>query len=185
MPVELPALFLSLPRTPAVAVGIPLTFGIASGFITKTSVNTWYETLRKPVGEPPRWLFPTAWTFLYLSMGYASHLLVNVHDVASLASPLRTAAKEAIQLYWAQFALNMAWTPLFFGAKKPLLALLDISLLTPLTYVLTAKAYELDPRTAYAFVPYCLWLTYATYLNGSIVWLNGGKKKANELEKEL
>lgn len=55
---------------------------------------------------------------------------------------------------------------LFFGAHKPFAALLDISCLTPLVYTLTAKAYKLDYRTAYVFVPYCAWLTYATYLNG-------------------
>lgn len=55
---------------------------------------------------------------------------------------------------------------LFFGAHKPFAALLDISCLTPLVYTLTAKAYKLDYRTACVFVPYCAWLTYATYLNG-------------------
>lgn len=67
----------------------------------------------------------------------------------------------------SQFALNMAWTPLFFGARLPLPALFDIALLSPVTYVLTAQAYKIDPRTAIAFVPYCAWLSYATYLNGA------------------
>ncbi|GAA6004212.1 hypothetical protein JCM10207_002485 [Rhodosporidiobolus poonsookiae] len=180
MPVVLPSLFYDLPRMPAVAVGLPLAFGMASGFITQRSVNTWYDSLRKPVGEPPRWAFPAAWTCLYLGMGYASHLLVNVHDSAPLGSALRAAADTAIKLYWGQFALNMAWTPLFFGARAPLVALLDISLLTPLTYLLTAKAYELDPRTVYVFGPYCAWLTYATYLNGAFWWLNSGKKQVEK-----
>ncbi|GAA5955991.1 hypothetical protein JCM10213_006528 [Rhodosporidiobolus nylandii] len=185
MPVQLPSLFYSLPRNPAVAVGLPLAFGMASGFITQSSVKTWYPSLRKPVGEPPRWAFPTAWTLLYLGMGYASHLLINVHDAAPAGTALKAAADYAIKLYWSQFALNMAWTPLFFGAKKPLAALFDISLLTPLTYVLTSKAYQLDPRTAYALVPYCAWLTYASYLNASIWWLNGGKARVNDVKKDL
>jgi tryptophan-rich sensory protein len=50
--------------------------------------------------------------------------------------------------------------------RKPLLALLDISLLTPCAFLLTSKAYQVDPRTAYCLVPYCAWLSYATYLNG-------------------
>ena len=52
--------------------------------------------------------------------------------------------------------------------RKPLLALLDISLLTPCAFLLTSKAYHVDPRTAYCLVPYCAWLSYATYLNGKL-----------------
>lgn len=52
--------------------------------------------------------------------------------------------------------------------RKPLLALLDISLLTPCAFLLTSKAYQVDPRTAYCLVPYCAWLSYATYLNGKL-----------------
>jgi hypothetical protein len=66
-----------------------------------------------------------------------------------------------------QFALNMAWTPLFFGLRLPLPALFDIVPLTGVTYTLAAVAYKVDPRTAIAFVPYCAWLSFATYLNGS------------------
>ncbi|GAA5992544.1 hypothetical protein JCM11641_004539 [Rhodosporidiobolus odoratus] len=186
MPIEpFPAILYSLPRNSAVAVGIPLAFGMASGLITRSSVKTWYPTLNKPPGEPPRWLFPTAWTFLYLSMGYASHLLVRAHDPAAVGSIAKAGASRAVKLYWAQFGLNMLWTPIFFGAQKPLLSLLDISLLTPLTYVLTAQAYKVDPRTAFAFVPYCAWLSYATYLNAGVWWLNGGKDKVDEVKKDL
>ena len=68
----------------------------------------------------------------------------------------------------------MAWTPLFFGAKKTLLALADILLLTPTVYALTYYSYQVDPRTAIAFVPYSLWTTYATWLNAGVWWLNFG-----------
>ncbi|CEQ40111.1 SPOSA6832_01701, partial [Sporobolomyces salmonicolor] len=190
MPVELPALFYAIPRNPAIAVGLPLAFGMASGFITKNSVNTWYPTLKKPAvshlvintseldecvtdeldlrnqGEPPRWAFPAAWTFLYCSMGLASHLIIKNFDGALPGSAPNVTADIALKLYWGQFGLNMLWTPLFFGLHKLGLALADISLLTPTTYALTYQAYKVDPRTAFALVPYCAWLSYATYLNG-------------------
>jgi hypothetical protein len=107
-----------------------------------------------------------------------------------------------------QFALNMAWTPLFFGLRLPLPALFDIVPLTGVTYTLAAVAYKVDPRTAIAFVPYCAWLSFATYLNGSffsffdvflplsrssprffrsasIWWLNGGKSQVKDVKKDL
>ncbi|GAA5966238.1 hypothetical protein JCM21900_000077 [Sporobolomyces salmonicolor] len=150
MPVELPALFYVIPRNPAIAVGLPLAFGMASGFITKNSVNTWYPTLKKPAGEPPRWAFPAAWTFLYCSMGLASHLIITNFDGALPGSALKVTADLALKLYWGQLGLNMLWTPLFFGLHKMGLALADISLLTPTTYALTYQAYKVDPRTAFA-----------------------------------
>lgn len=51
--------------------------------------------------------------------------------------------------------------------KQPFYALLDILPLTASTYALTAKAYKVDPRTIYLLLPYCAWLTYASYLNGT------------------
>ncbi len=68
----------------------------------------------------------------------------------------------------------MAWTPLFFGAKKTLAAFVDLLVLTPTVYALTYYSYQVDPRTAIAFVPYSLWTSYATYLSGSVWWLNYG-----------
>ncbi|GAA5934294.1 TspO/MBR family protein [Sporobolomyces koalae] len=166
MPIQLPSLFYDIARTPAVAVGIPLVFGMLNGRITKTSVNTWYPTLRRPAIEPPRWAFPVCWTALYVAMGLASHLLVKKHDAALPGSPLKAAADHAFKLYWLQFALNQAWTPLFFGFKQVGLAFLDIGLLTSTTFALTYEAYKVDPRTAYLLVPYCAWLSLASYLNG-------------------
>lgn len=52
--------------------------------------------------------------------------------------------------------------------KQPFYALLDILPLTASTYALTAKAYKVDPRTIYLLLPYCAWLTYASYLNGKL-----------------
>ncbi|BGP49972.1 hypothetical protein JCM10450v2_005877 [Rhodotorula kratochvilovae] len=181
----LPPVLIQLPRNPAIAVGLPLAFGMASGFFTKTSVETWYQNLRRPPGQPPRWAFPVVWTALYLGMGAASHLLVKAFDGAVVGSATSRAAETALKLYWGQFALNMVWTPLFFGLHKPLLALFDISLLTPTAYVLAAKAYKVDPRTAFAFFPYCAWLTYASYLNAGFWWLNEGKATVAKAKKDL
>ncbi|GAA6020894.1 hypothetical protein JCM11491_000056, partial [Sporobolomyces phaffii] len=165
MPVQLPSLFYEISRMPAVAVGLPLAFGMLNGKITQSTVNTWYPTLRRPAIEPPRWAFPVAWTCLYLSMGLASHLIVKKYDAALPGSPLKLVADRALKLYWLQFALNQAWTPLFFGLKQMGLALVDIGFLTTATYALTYEAYKVDPRTSYLLVPYCAWLSFASYLN--------------------
>ncbi|KAM0751356.1 TspO/MBR-related protein [Meredithblackwellia eburnea MCA 4105] len=187
MPVELPVIFFSVIRNPAVAVGIPLVFGMASGLITKTAIKTWYKDLKKPPLQPPPPVFPVAWSILYASMGLASHLLVKAYDSQLPGTELKQAADLAIKLYWSQFAFNMAWTPLFFGMKLILPALGDITVLTSLVYYMTYIAHQVDPRTTFLLAPYCGWLSFATYLNGGIWFLNFFPKKGDTSDgkKEL
>lgn len=54
---------------------------------------------------------------LYAGMGWAAHIAVKALDTSPHLS-VRKAASNALVLWYAQFAINMAWTPLFFGAKK-------------------------------------------------------------------
>ncbi|TNY18439.1 TspO/MBR-related protein [Rhodotorula diobovata] len=184
MPFTLPPILLQLPRNPAIAVGLPLVLGMADGQVTKSSLQSWYPSLTQPAGEPPRWAFPVVWTTLYVGMGFASHVLVKALDTAIIGSPTSRLAMSALKLYWAQLALNLAWTPLFFGLRNPLLGLADILPLTATTYALAGKAYKVDPRTAFVFVPYCAWLSYATYLNAGIWWLNGGEAKIKKAKQD-
>jgi hypothetical protein len=106
---ELPAVLLAINRSSILAVGLPILLGFGSGFITRSSIPTWYRPLIKPPGEPPRLTFPIAWTLLYASMGLASHFLVKAYDNASPGSG--KPAMNALELYWIQYALNLAWTP--------------------------------------------------------------------------
>lgn len=54
---------------------------------------------------------------LYAGMGWAAHIAVKALDTSPRLA-VREAASASLALWYAQFALNMAWTPLFFGAKK-------------------------------------------------------------------
>lgn len=93
------------------AVLLPNIGGWISGGITKHHIKSWYENLNLPKCRPPNYVFPIAWTTLYSGMGYASYL------VWKDGGGFNGAAKFPLMLYGAQYALNMAWTPLFFGKK--------------------------------------------------------------------
>lgn len=74
------------PRSPVLAVGLPLSLGWFTGYITRNSrygpKGAWYANLKKARGQPPTWVFPVVWTSLYAAMGWSSHLIVQAYDRA-------------------------------------------------------------------------------------------------------
>jgi benzodiazapine receptor len=131
----------------------------------------WYSTLRKPPLNPPNWLFPPAWTALYISMGYASHLVARV-AMETLHEPTFLLARAALGVYTAQLAVNIAWTPLFFGRRNPALGLVDIGVLGGLVGAMTGMFFGVSERAGWFVAPYLVWIGFATYQNYGISVLN-------------
>lgn len=107
---------------------------------------------------------------------YADNIAITAHAL-TLRTPGfgRRTATRALQLYYAQLALNQLWTPLNFGLGQRFLALLDLSALTvTLGYWLTDLK-DVEHRAFLLNVPYLAWSVYATALNAGFWWLNGGE----------
>ncbi len=126
----------------------------------------WYACLAKPSWTPPGWVFGPAWTVLYLAIATAGFL-------AWRASTGRR--RRLVLMAWcAQLILNGAWSPIFFGAQRPGLALVDILALL-MSIVAAAAIFASVSRLAAAlFAPYALWVAFASALNAEIVRLNAG-----------
>ena len=62
------------------ALGLPLTVGLAGAIATSRSLATWYRDLKKPAWNPPNSIFGPVWTTLYLMMGLASWLVWTRRD---------------------------------------------------------------------------------------------------------
>ncbi|RRJ93785.1 TspO/MBR family protein [Flavobacterium macacae] len=150
-----------------VLVATCLVVGYFSSLVTQESVNTWFPTINKPSFNPPGWLFAPVWTALYIMMGIAGGLVWH-----EINSPRREEVKKAMLFFAIQLALNALWSYLFFGLKNPLLALIEIFLLWLLIYETYAKFGKINKISGYLFVPYLLWVSFATVLNASIWWLN-------------
>ena len=144
-----------------------LAIGYLSGSVTRSAILTWYPTLIKPSFNPPNWLFAPVWTTLYVMMGIAGGLVWHEID-----SPRKKEVKNAMLFFAIQLALNALWSYLFFGLKNPLLALIEIVLLWLLIYETYVKFGKINKFSGYLFVPYLLWVSFATVLNASIWWLN-------------
>lgn len=150
-----------------VLVATCLVVGYFSSLVTQESVNTWFPTINKPSFNPPGWLFAPVWTALYIMMGIAGGLVWH-----EINSPRREEVKKAMLFFAIQLALNALWSYLFFGLKNPLLALIEIVLLWLLIYETYAKFGKINKISGYLFVPYLLWVSFASVLNASIWWLN-------------
>lgn len=125
--------------------------------------DAWYESLRKPSWTPPRWLFPVAWTFLYIAMAVA----------AARVAPL-PGSGLAMALWALQIALNSIWTPIFFGRHRLGAALFVIGLLWLAVGATMLAFFRLDTVAGWLFVPYLAWVSTATALNAAIWRLNKG-----------
>lgn len=139
--------------------------GGVGAFFTTPSVSGWYVTLEKPFLQPPSWIFAPVWTLLYALMGISIFLVLQ-----------RVKAKKDrvwfIQLFGAQLFFNFVWSIFFFGFHAPGLALFDIVFLlgTIIVLIFDFKKYSLV--ASLLLVPYLLWVSFATYLNFMIWWLN-------------
>lgn len=144
---------------------ICLGIGFLGSLVTQSGVNTWFSSIEKPSFNPPNWLFGPVWTTLYICIAVAGGLVWDKIDTNPLV-------KKALLFFAAQLFLNSLWSFLFFGLKNPLLALIEIILLLLVifeTYILFSK---INKTAGYLFIPYLLWVSFATVLNASIWWLN-------------
>lgn len=143
---------------------VALVLGLGSAIGLIFGPDAWYRSLLKPTWNPPGWLFGPVWTALYATIGIGVWLVWQAKDAAS---PLR---QRALTLFWIQLALNLAWTPIFFGLRQPMLAFAEICLLW-IAILATAVAFgRVRALAGYLLVPYLLWVSFALILNGTI-WL--------------
>ncbi|KKU14705.1 hypothetical protein A3I34_00895 [Candidatus Jorgensenbacteria bacterium RIFCSPLOWO2_02_FULL_45_12] len=156
--------------------------GIAGSFFTAGSISSgWYNSLPKPALTPPSWVFAPAWTTLYLLMGVSLFLVLKHPNILGNVG-MSGKRKLAISLFFFQLALNVLWSILFFGLHNPALAFADIIVLwlsilatiiafaktsVPSSKQQSAKQSH-DKLAAWLLVPYLLWVSFASYLNGSI-----------------
>lgn len=137
--------------------------GIASLYTTP-AIPGWYASLQKPAWNPPNWLFGPVWTLLYLSMAVAVWLVWRERGFAGAALPHT--------LFVVQLILNALWSIIFFGWRRPDLALVEIFFLWAAIFATMLSFWRVSQAAAWLIWPYLLWVTFAGFLNLSIWRLN-------------
>ncbi len=126
--------------------------------------DTWYRNLNKPSFTPPDKAFPVVWTTLYALIAWSGWRVWS-------AAPSRQ-RNAALRLWISQLASNAEWSRLFFGLRRPSLALADVLALESAILSYIKSAHRVDRGAAYAFIPYAAWVAFATVLNAEILRLN-------------
>jgi translocator protein len=137
-----------------------------AGFVgSRFPPGEWYAGLTKPAWNPPNWIFGPVWTALYIAIAVAGWRVWNAEG------PGRT---PALGFWCTQLILNALWSWLFFGLHRPGAALLEIVALLGIIVAFTVVAIPLSRAASLLFVPYLLWVSFATALNAALWHLNRG-----------
>lgn len=147
----------------AIALAVFVSVVAASAlFGAQFEQGAWYQSLAKPTWNPPGAVFGPVWTALYICIAVAGWLVWR-----------RVGRIDAVLVVWiVQLVLNAAWSWLFFGLHRPDLALIDIVLLLATILVFVALARRHSAVASWLFVPYALWVAFATALNFTIWRMN-------------
>jgi benzodiazapine receptor len=130
----------------------------------KGNRDTWYRNLNKPAFTPPDKAFPIVWTSLYALIAWSGWRVWS-------SAPSRE-RKAALRLWISQLATNAQWSKLFFGERRPAMAMADVVALEGEIFSYIKAAHKVDRGAAYAFVPYAAWVAFAAVLNAEILRLN-------------
>ena len=140
----------------SVFIYVILALIIGSLASSNTADDVWYQALIKSPLNPPGYVFGIVWPILYLLMSISAFRTFN----------------ETKNLFLIQLLFNALWSWLFFAFQMPLVALLNIWLLIYLNIKINLKMYYIDKLSGLLFIPYVLWLFFASYLNLFIVLNN-------------
>lgn len=165
-------------RWAIVTIPLIVLLGSLSGSIGGSSAgNAWYNALLKPEITPPGWVFGAVWTVLYALMGLALAIILNARGAHGRPA--------ALILFTIQLVLNLAWSPLFFGAHKMEAAFMLLFGIFIFALLTTFAFGRIRPLAAWAMVPYLAWLCFAAGLNWQIIKLNPDSGRPGTVEYQL
>ena len=120
---------------------------------SNTADDLWYQSLIKSDLNPPGYVFGIVWPILYLLMSISAYR--NFDSIA--------------RLFFIQLFFNTIWSWLFFFYHLPFIALLNIWLLIFLNINILIVLAKRDKLSTVLYIPYVIWLLFASYLNLFIV----------------
>ena len=123
---------------------------------SNTASDPWYLSLNKSELNPPGYVFGIVWPILYILMAISVYITLQ----------------KVYQLFYIQLLFNTAWSWIFFYFQLPIIALVDIYVLIIINIYILFKMFNISNIAGYVYLPYIVWLCFASYLNLFIVLFN-------------
>ncbi len=139
----------------------------------------WFQNLAKPDIYPePKW-FGIVWTILYIMIGFAFAMICSAWGARGRGI--------AVAIFVIHFALNLAWSPTFFGAQNIEGALILIGLIDITLLIVIWLFWRVRRAAGLLLLPYLAWLLFATMLNYEFLRLNpdGGHDNASSATQRI
>ena len=133
--------------------------------------DQWYDDLSKPSWNPPKWAFPVVWTIIFGMIALAGW-------TAYQAAGGLGGAPWAFTFYGIQLALNAGWSAVFFGMKRPDLALIEVGFMFTAILVTVILFFQVSVVAGLLMLPYLAWTGLAARLNAKIIELNPRNRSA-------
>jgi len=137
--------------------------GIIGSLFTMPAIPAWYAALNKPAFVPSGTVIGAVWLVLYTLMGISLYLVWQ--------KGINKKTRPALYAFGIQLALNALWSVLFFGLRSPLYGLIGIVALWFAILVTINMFRKISKHAAWLLVPYIAWVTFAAYLNWSVLAL--------------
>jgi translocator protein len=147
----------------AVFVGTYALF-LVSGYLFRIDL-VYYEALIKPAFTPPGAVIGIVWAVLFAMISLALAALDSRIGIANI--PPAVAA-----VIVANWFFNQAYSYVQFVRKDWLLAALDSGLVALTAFAFVFLVWKISRASAWLFVPYALWASFATYLSYAVWALN-------------
>lgn len=130
-----------------------------------TDIGPWYFGLRQPAWKPPDAWFGPAWSLIFAATAWAA---------ARAWLRASGAAQQRVLLgcLLVNSVLNVAWSWLFFGLRRPDLALVEWAALWLSIVALMWACGRIERLAGLLLLPYLLWVSFAGVLNLAVVRLN-------------
>jgi translocator protein len=148
----------------AVCVAIMIVVLVAGGSLT--DLGPWYQSLKLPTWQPPGPAFGIIWTTIYVLTTVSAILVWR-----TISNPQKGA--KLIGLFAINGVLNILWSLLFFKLQRPDWALYQVGFFWLSILALIIFIWLRHKIASALLAPYIIWVSIASYLNLSIVKLNG------------
>lgn len=139
---------------------------------THLDYKDWYNALSKPSFYPrPSWVVGVIWVIMYIIIGGAVGIIWQIISTNRYGIVTRY-ANQSMRIFFLQVLVNASVPAFLFGLHNLGLVLAGVIINLILAIFIFKRFFRLDRLAGYLFIPYILWLVYATVLDVAFVVLN-------------